>query len=85
MDIPKWGDMDQKQRITAIAGGVLMLIAVVLIARGLFGGGEAPEVDPSAVRGIQSAVQDGTIKSAPPVEMPEDVEPVRRKGAITGD
>ncbi|QYK47399.1 MAG: hypothetical protein KF838_11485 [Phycisphaeraceae bacterium] len=66
MDIPRWSDMDQKQRILSIGGGVLLLIAIVLIARGLFGGGAAEPVDPANAQGIQSAVNDGTIKVPPP-------------------
>lgn len=80
MDIPRWASMDQKHRIMTIGGGVVLLIAIVLIARSLFGG-EAPEpIDPSTIQGIQGAVGDGTIKTPPPVDAPEDLVP-DRKGA----
>lgn len=82
MDIPRWNDMDQKQRIMAIGGGVVLLIAIVLIARGLFGGPAPEPIDPSAMKGVQGAVNDGTINAAPPVDAPEDLEPVQRKGAV---
>ncbi len=82
MDIPTWGGMDQKQRIMAIGGGVVLLIAVVMIARAMFGGGPKSTIDPKAITGIQSAVEDGTIKAPPPVAEPEDLEPIQRKGAV---
>lgn len=82
MDIPRWNDMDQKQRIMTIGGGVLLLIAVVLIARGLFSGDKPEPIDPNAMKGIQGAVGDGTIKTPPPVDAPEDLEPINRKGAV---
>ncbi|MBX3361573.1 MAG: hypothetical protein KF912_05255 [Phycisphaeraceae bacterium] len=81
MDIPRWSDMDQKQRIMSIGGGVLLLIAIVLIARGLFGGGAAEPVDPAAVQGLGTAVQDGTIKLQPPNpenEESPDAPPAKR-------
>jgi hypothetical protein len=85
MEMPNWNQMDQKQRIMAIGGGVVLLIAVVLIARGLFGGGPAPEVDPAAVQGLGTAVQDGTIKAQPPnPENEEDPNAPPAKRAMGG-
>lgn len=82
MEMPNWNQMDQKQRIMAIGGGVVLLIAVVLIARGLFGGPAPAPIDPAAMKGVQGAVDDGTIKAVPPVDEPEDLAPVQRKGAV---
>lgn len=82
MEMPNWNSMDQKQRIMAIGGAVVLIVAVALLARGMFGGGPKSTIDPSAITGIQSAVEDGTIKAAPPVEAPEDLEPIQRKGAV---
>lgn len=84
MDIPSWAGMDQKQRIMAVGGGVALLLAIVLIARALFGG-EAPEpIDPSTIQGIQGAVGDGTIKTPPPVDAPEDLQTERKGAAPVG-
>lgn len=83
MEMPDWNSMDQKQRIMAIGAGVVLLVAIALIARGIFGGGgSAPPVDTAAMKGIQGAVDDGTIKTPPPVNAPEDLEPIQRKGAV---
>lgn len=80
MKMPNWNQMDQKQRIMTISGGVVLLIAIVLIARSLFGGGAPEPIDPSTIQGIQGAVGDGTIKTPPPVDAPEDLV-TDRKGA----
>lgn len=76
MEMPKWSEMDQKQRIMAIAAGVVGLLAILLIARGLLGGGgDAAPPPPEAIQSLQSAVDEGLFKEPPPSKEPEVVKP----------
>lgn len=60
--------MDQKQRIMTVGGGVLGLLALILIVRALLGGGAAPEPATEAMQAYEEAVQTGVLKvdEAPP-------------------